>query len=297
MLRWHYRSRHPGLIAVSNRHFYENKLMMPPSVLLAQSSKNLGVSFVASPPNSYQRGGSDGGRNVAEAELIAQEVIAFANANPTKSLGVAAFSVKQRDAIRDLIDEYRAKNPKLEPFFSLTRKEPFFVKNLESIQGDERDVIFISVGYGRSSDGRLTQTFGPLGAEGGERRLNVLISRAKERCTVFSSITAEDVRAVPGKLGINAFREFLQFAKNGYFDVPVDSGRDFGSDFEESIATFLLANGYEVKPQVGMVGFLSILASLTPSTLIALFAGSSAMAQPTIRHVQLGIAIGLGKTS
>jgi very-short-patch-repair endonuclease len=265
MLRWHYRSRHPGLIAVSNRHFYENKLMMPPSVLLAQSSKNLGVSFVASPPNSYQRGGSDGGRNVAEAELIAQEVIAFAKANPIKSLGVAAFSVKQRDAIRDLIDEYRTKNPKLEPFFSLTRKEPFFVKNLESIQGDERDVIFISVGYGRSSDGRLTQTFGPLGADGGERRLNVLISRAKERCTVFSSITAEDVRAVPGKLGVNAFREFLQFAKNGYFDVPVDSGRDFDSDFEESIATFLLANGYEVKPQVGMVGFFIDIGVVDPN--------------------------------
>lgn len=265
MLRWHYRSRHPGLIAVSNRHFYENKLMMPPSVLLAQSSKNLGVSFVASPPNSYQRGGSDGGRNVAEAELIAQEVIAFAKANPTKSLGVAAFSVKQRDAIRDLIDDYRAKNSKLEPFFSLSRKEPFFVKNLESIQGDERDVIFISVGYGRSSDGRLTQTFGPLGADGGERRLNVLISRAKERCTVFSSITAEDVRAVPGKLGVNAFREFLQFAKNGYFDVPVDSGREFASDFEESIATFLLANGYEVKPQVGMVGFFIDIGVVDPN--------------------------------
>lgn len=265
MLRWHYRSQHPGLIAVSNRNFYENKLLMPPSVLMANSSKGLGVSFVASPPNSYQRGGSDGGRNVAEADLIAQEVIAFAKEHPTKSLGVAAFSVKQRDAIRDLIDEYRAKNPKLEAFFSLTRTEPFFVKNLESIQGDERDVIFISVGYGRSSDGRLTQTFGPLAADGGERRLNVLISRAKECCTVFSSITAEDVRAVPGKLGVNAFREFLQFAKNGYFDVPIDTGRDFDSEFEESIAAFLIANGYQVKPQVGMVGFFIDIGVVDPN--------------------------------
>ncbi len=265
MLRWHYRSQHPGLIAVSNRNFYENKLLMPPSVLLAKSSKGLGVSFVASPPNSYQRGGSDGGRNVAEADLIAQEVIAFAKANPTKSLGVAAFSVKQRDAIRDLIDEYRSKNPKLEAFFSLARKEPFFVKNLESIQGDERDVIFISVGYGRSNDGRLTQTFGPLAADGGERRLNVLISRAKERCTVFSSITAEDVRAVPGKLGVNAFREFLQFAKNGYFDVPIDTGRDFDSEFEESIAAFLIMNGYQVKPQVGMIGFFIDIGVVDPN--------------------------------
>lgn len=255
MLRWHYRSQHPGLIAVSNRNFYENKLLLPPSVLRAKSSSSLGVSLIPSPPNGYQRGGPDGGRNVLEAELIAKEVINFARTSPDKSLGVAAFSVKQRDAIRDLIDEYRSKNSDLEPFFSITKDEPFFVKNLESIQGDERDVIFISVGYGRDTDGRLTQAFGPLGIDGGERRLNVLISRAKERCTVFSSITAQDIQPVAGKLGVNAFREFLQFAQSGYFDVPINTGRDFDSEFEESVALFLISSGFTVEPQVGMVGF------------------------------------------
>jgi very-short-patch-repair endonuclease len=225
----------------------------------------MGVSFVRSPANGYRRGGSEGGRNILEAELIASEVIKFARLHPEKSLGVAAFSVTQRDAIRDLVDDLRRKNPETESFFSENRNEHFFIKNLESIQGDERDVIFISVGYGRTEDGRLTQTFGPLAADGGERRLNVLISRAKERCTVFSSITSEDVKAVPGKRGINAFKEFLQFAEKGYFDVPTDTGKSFDSDFEESVAIFLEKNGYRIEPQVGMVGFSIDLGVIDPS--------------------------------
>jgi very-short-patch-repair endonuclease len=265
MLRWHYRSQHPGLIAVSNRNFYDNKLLLPPSVLRTNYADGLGVSFVKSPQNGYKRGGSEGGRNLLEAELIAKEVIEFAKAYPKKSLGVAAFSVTQRDAIRDLVDEYRRKNPKTDQFFSDSKSENFFVKNLESIQGDERDVIFISVGYGRSEDGRLTQTFGPLAAEGGERRLNVLISRAKERCTVFSSITAEDVKAAPGKLGVNAFKEFLQFAEKGYFDVPIDTEKGFDSDFEESVALFLVKHGYRVQPQVGMAGFFIDIGVVDPN--------------------------------
>lgn len=255
MLRWHYRSHHPGLIAVSNRNFYDNNLLLPPSTIRDSYSDGMGVSMVKSPPNGYQRGGANGGRNVVEAEMIANAVIEFARNHPDKSLGVAAFSVKQRDAIRDLVDNKRRKHPELEEFFSLARDEYFFIKNLESIQGDQRDVIFISVGYGRDTTGRLTQTFGPLAQEGGERRLNVLISRAKDRCTVFSSITADDVRADPGKLGISAFREFLQYAEKGYFDVPTLTGGDFDSDFEESVAMFLRKNGYQFQPQVGMAGF------------------------------------------
>ena len=264
MLRWHYRSLHPGLIAVSNHHFYGDKLLLPPSTLRGSFGDGMGVSFVRSPPNGYVRGGSDGGRNVLEAALIAEAVIEFAQRYPAKSLGVAALSVKQRDAIRDLVEEQRRQNPATETFFSSERAEPFFIKNLESIQGDERDVVFISVGYGPDEHGRLTQSFGPLGVAGGERRLNVLISRAKERCTVFSSITAEAVRGGPGKAGINAFREFLQYAEKGYFDVPLETARPFGSDFEESVAQFLQRAGYEVHPQVGMAGFFIDLGILDP---------------------------------
>ncbi|WP_394808651.1 DUF3320 domain-containing protein [Nitrosomonas sp.] len=273
MLRWHYRSQHPGLIAVSNRNFYDNKLLLPPSVLRANYEDGFGVSFVRSPQNGYKRGGPDGGRNILEAELIAKEVISFAKTHPDKSLGVAAFSVAQRDAIRDLIDEYRRKHQEVEYFFSVSKHDSFFVKNLESIQGDERDVIFISVGYGRSEDGRLTQTFGPLAADGGERRLNVLISRAKECCKVFSSITAEDIKVSPGKLGINAFREFLQFAEKGYFDVPIDTEKSFDSDFEESLALFLTKNGYKVQPQVGMSGFFIDIGVVDPNNENKFFCG------------------------
>jgi very-short-patch-repair endonuclease len=265
MLKWHYRSQHPGLIAVSNRNFYDNQLLLPPSTLRASYGDGLGVSMIKSPTNGYERGGANGGRNIFEAEQIAKEVIRFAKENPKKSLGVAAFSVKQRDAIRDIVDEQRRKHPELEDFFSSSQPEHFFIKNLESIQGDERDVIFISVGYGRDQTGRLTQTFGPLAAEGGERRLNVLISRAKERCTIFSSITADDVKQAPGKLGINAFREFLQYAEKGYFDVAQITERDFDSEFEESVARFIKAAGYEVQPQVGMSGFFIDIGVIDPN--------------------------------
>lgn len=255
MLRWHYRSQHPGLIAVSNRNFYDNKLMLPPAVVTGSYSKGLGVSLEKTPENTYQRGGSSGGANAVEADLIAKAVINFARENPEKSLGVAAFSVRQRDAIRDALEMQLTRNPEVLPFFSDGVDEPFFVKNLESIQGDERDVIFISVGYGRTSDGRMYQSFGPLSAAGGERRLNVLISRAKERITVFSSISATDIQAQPGNKGISAFREFLQYAENGYFDLPTETERDFDSDFEESVAIFLRSHGYKVQPQIGMAGF------------------------------------------
>ena len=265
MLKWHYRSQHPGLIAVSNRNFYDNQLLLPPSTLRTSYSDGLGVSMMKSPANGYERGGANGGRNIFEAEQIAKEVIRFAKANPKKTLGVAAFSVKQRDAIRDMVDDQRRKHPELEEFFSHTRQDHFFIKNLESIQGDERDVIFISVGYGRDQNGRLTQTFGPLAAEGGERRLNVLISRAKERCTIFSSITADDVKPSPGKLGVNAFREFLQYAEKGYFDVTQITERDFDSEFEESVARVIKAAGYEVQPQVGMSGFFIDIGVIDPN--------------------------------
>lgn len=264
MLRWHYRSHHPGLIAVSNRNFYDNQLLLPPSTLRESYADGMGVSFIKSPENSYERGGANGGRNVVEAEMIAKEVIKFAQKYPKKSLGVAAFSVRQRDAIRDMVDNYRRKHPELESFFSESREEHFFIRNLESIQGDQRDVIFISVGYGRDQNGRLTQTFGPLAQEGGERRLNVLISRAKDRCTVFSSITADDIRPASGSLGISAFREFLQYAEKGYFDAPILTDRDFDSDFEESVAIFLRKHGYKLQPQVGMAGFLIDIGVIDP---------------------------------
>jgi hypothetical protein len=237
MLRWHYRSHHPALIAVSNYSFYGNKLLLPPSASIGQSADGLGVVFHRTPSGAYDRGRS--ATNVTEADLIAEAVCRFARETPEKSLGVGTFSVAQRDVILDRIEARRRDEPQLEEFFASNRPNRFFVKNLESIQGDERDVIFISVGYGRDRDGRLAQNFGPINNDGGERRLNVLISRAKERCEVFSSLSAEDIDISSRKAGVVTLRRFLQYAEKGYLDVPRPGGKTFDSDFEESVATFL----------------------------------------------------------
>ena len=262
MLSWHYRSQHPALIAVSNRNFYDGKLLLPPAVVRGHSANGLGVSYRKTRSGGYDRGKT--ARNVLEAEEVANAVAEFARAHPNKTLGVGTFSVAQRDAIRDLVEDRRRREPEIEPFFSLSKERPFFVKNLESIQGDERDVIFISVGYGRDRDGRLTASFGPINNDGGERRLNVLISRARERCEVFASITADDVDARSGKAGVRALKEFLQFAEKGYFDIPRQTHRSFDSDFEESVANFLVKSGYKVEPQVGMAGFYIDIGVIAP---------------------------------
>ena len=194
MLRWHYRSRHPSLIALSNHACYAGSLLLPPSPHL--SNDGLGLAIVRTPPGQYDRGGT--GRNRAEARVVAEYVDRHVREHPEFSLGVARFSVAQRDAIEDAM--YSAALTSAAEAFC-PNGERLFVKNLETVQGDERDVVFISIGYGRDPQGRMSVNFGPVSADGGERRLNVLISRARQRCVVFSSIGAGDIRvdaAPPG---------------------------------------------------------------------------------------------------
>jgi very-short-patch-repair endonuclease len=220
---------------------------------LGTAAEGLGLVFHKTPPGSYDRGRT--ATNVVEADIVAEAVCRFAREYPDKSLGVGAFSVAQRDVIRERIDARRREAPELESFFSTSRPNPFFVKNLESIQGDERDVIFISIAYGRDRNGRMPASFGPINNDGGERRLNVLISRAKERCEVFSPITGDDVDVSGRKAGVVALKQFLQFAEKGYLDVPLPVDKPFDSDFEESVANFLTQRGFKVHAQVGMAGF------------------------------------------
>ncbi|MGH9893283.1 MAG: DEAD/DEAH box helicase, partial [bacterium] len=192
MLRWHYRSQHESLIAVSNLEFYR-KLFIVPSA----ESEDLGLRF-RKIAGVYDRGRT--ATNRVEAGVVAQAVIEHARRYGQSarfpngmSLGVGTFSVAQRDAVLDELELLWRQHPELAAFFDADTPEPFFVKNLESIQGDERDVVFISVGYGPDADGYVAMGFGPLSAQGGERRLNVLISRARRRCEVFSSISAADI--------------------------------------------------------------------------------------------------------
>ena len=178
MLRWHYRSRHPSLIAVSNREFYDDRLQVAPSPFATH--ERLGLVFRHVADGRFERGGS--AINRREAEAVARAVIAHARATPELSLGVGCFSLRQRDAILHQLEHlWREEPPAVRAFFASARAEPFFVKNLETIQGDERDVVLISVGYGRDPSGHLAMSFGPLNHEGGERRLNVLITRARAR--------------------------------------------------------------------------------------------------------------------
>lgn len=184
MLRWHYRSRHESLIAVSNRQFYENKLVIIPSPYTAQSG--LGLRFHHVKDGIFETGTTR--TNPVEAKIVAAAIIHHAKASPKLSLGVVAFSSAQRKAILEQVELLRRQLSLAdEAFFQAHPSEPFFVKNLENVQGDERDVIFISIGYGPTTlGGKPPMRFGPVGQEGGERRLNVLISRAKRRCEVFT---------------------------------------------------------------------------------------------------------------
>ncbi|WP_420225572.1 DUF3320 domain-containing protein [Pigmentiphaga litoralis] len=262
MLRWHYRSRHQSLIAISNTQFYENKLYIVPSPYTQEAG--MGLRFHHVPDGVFDSGGS--GANVIEARVVAAAILAHAQQTPELSLGVATFSVSQRKAITDELEALRRAQPATEGFFSAHPSEPFFVKNLENVQGDERDVIMISVGYARNAQGSLTMRFGPLGAEGGERRLNVLISRAKRRCEVFASITDEDIdlERAKGK-GVLAFKLFLHYARTGRLEVGHHTVRDAQHVFETQVATALQAKGYQVHPRVGIAGIFIDLAVDDPA--------------------------------
>lgn len=258
MLRWHYRSRHESLIAVSNHRFYEDRLVIFPSPDRARDK--LGLAFRHLPHTAYDRGKTR--TNPGEAKAVAGEVIAFAREQLHKpaaaryTLGVAAFSLAQMQAILDQLEVLRRENHELEEFFSTAGEEPFFVKNLESVQGDERDVIFISVGYGRTAEGYVAMDFGPLNQDGGERRLNVLITRARLRCIVFTNLTGDDIDLNRSDaVGVSALKAFLTYAESGRLDIPVATGREEDSPFEQEVHAAISAAGYAVQTQVGSAAF------------------------------------------
>ena len=257
MLRWHYRSRHHSLIAVSNHEFYENQLFIVPSPYAATGE--LGLQFHLVPDGVFDSGGT--GTNRVEAQEVARAVLEHARRQPGLSLGVAAFSVRQQQAILDEVERLRREHPETEDFFNGHPNEPFFVKNLENVQGDERDVVFLSIGYGRDANGTLAMRFGPLGNMGGERRLNVLISRAKRRCEVFTSLTAEDIDLdrASGR-GVRSLKAFLQFARTGRLPVTEQERATADLPLEDAIRTGLMKEGYDVHSRVGVAGFFIDLA-------------------------------------
>ncbi|MDR2296883.1 MAG: DUF3320 domain-containing protein [Comamonas sp.] len=265
MLRWHYRSRHQSLIAVSNQQFYNSGLFIVPSPYTARAG--MGLRFHHLPEGRFDSGATRVNR--IEAQTIASAIMQHALQTPQLSLGVAAFSLQQKVAIQDELELLRRQQPEAEPFFVAHPNEPFFIKNLENVQGDERDVIFISVAYARNAQGYLPMRFGPVSADGGERRLNVLISRAKQRCEVFSSITADDIDLERGKgKGVAALKVFLQYAATGQLAMAGISGRDLESPLEEDVyealSEALTSQGLKIETQIGIAGFFIDLAVVDP---------------------------------
>ncbi|TGE20639.1 DUF3320 domain-containing protein [Hymenobacter aquaticus] len=260
MLRWHYRSQHESLITPSNHLFYEDKLVVFPS---PGGQGQLGLVYHHLPATYYERGTTR--TNPLEAAAVAQAVLHHARTTPRLTLGVVAFSMAQRQAIEDALEKLRRQHPETEDFFNRHPHEPFFVKNLENVQGDERDVILISLGYGRTREGSLSMSFGPLNGEGGERRLNVLITRAKQRCEVFTNFAADDLDLARTKAkGVAALKTFLHFAQRGVLNQNQNTGRALESPFEEAVHRALTARGYTVRPRVGSQGFSLDLAVVDP---------------------------------
>ncbi len=264
MLRWHYRSRHNSLIDYSNHAFYRDQLVVFPSPDAART--RLGLHFIHLPDCIYERG-AHRARNPMEAQRVAEEVMRHAVEHPAETLGVVAFNINQMQEIADRVEILRRQRPECETFFGNHAAEPFFVKNLESVQGDERDVIFISVGFGRDAEGRLHMAFGALNGEGGERRLNVLITRAKQRCLVFSSIASDQIVVGPAaKAGVRHLKDFLRFAEQGACDGAERTTNEPEAPFELEVARAITALGYQVQHRVGSAGCSIDLAVAAPES-------------------------------
>jgi very-short-patch-repair endonuclease len=258
MLEWHYRSRDPSLITVSNIEFYRNRLILPPSPMESDDSFGLNLIRVPGVYSSASRGNGRPGTNRIEAEQIVNRLCEFARTRSEFSVGIVTFSKAQADMVTEVLEFTRRNDPTLDQFLQTNKTENVFVKNIENVQGDERDIILISVGYGPyEPNGRLpSMSFGPINSEGGERRLNVLFSRSRVACEVFTSFDPRDIDLNrTQKLGPRVLKKFLQFAETGELAEKLVTGEDADSPFEEDVARVIRSIGFEVDHQVGTAGF------------------------------------------
>ena len=256
MLRWHYRSKHESLIAVNNHEFYNSNLFVFPTAYQEDQKRGLQFKYL---PNTIYVAGKGGRKNKGEAEAVVESIIEHAKKYPNLTLGVAAFSQTQARLIEDVLESKLLQNnlQAVEEFINTSHpSEPFFIKNLENVQGDERDVIFISVGYGKQENGKFSINFGPINKDGGERRLNVLFSRAKQQCVIFSNFKSDELDlSKTQSVGVRALKTFLQYAENRVLSVPDVGDATSESPFEEQVANTIINHGYEIVHQVGSAGF------------------------------------------
>lgn len=264
-LRWHYRSRRESLIAFSNQFFYGRELITFPSAFDVKGQSAVRFHFC-------ERGRwlstTSGGYNPVEAKETAALVVRHIEQEPHRSLGVITFNQRQQFAVIDELDKIRNSRPELAEYFSDARREPFFVKNLENVQGDERDHIILGVAYGPDAQNKFAMRFGPLNQKGGQRRLNVAITRARYQLDVMSSIHADQINlGQTNAEGAKLLRSFLDFAERGVSAIASaisESGAEHDSEFEAQVERALREQGCDVRRQVGCGGFRIDLALVHP---------------------------------
>ena len=256
-LNWHYRSRDETLIAFSNHHYYDDKLVTFPSPTTGDSAV-----YFHPVEGIYARG--TGRTNQVEAEAIVAMIVQRLQADlerpedERETIGVITFNTQQQEMILDLLDAERRRLPALEWFFDDAREEPVIVKNLESIQGDERDIMCFSITFGKDAAGKMSMAFGAINGSGGEKRLNVAVTRARSELHVFSSITADmiDLKRTSA-VGVHHLKNFLDFAERGPEALPsIERDGSTGSDrpFEDTVADALRQRGWDVHTQIGVSG-------------------------------------------
>lgn len=255
-LLWHYRSKHEHLIAFSNYKIYQKSLITFPSAI--KKAPDIGVEYIYIENGIYERGGKGGNRK--EAERITELLIEHFTNHPDRSVGIIAFGEKQQNVIENEVLKLRQAHPEFEQYFRDNCDEPLFIRNLESVQGDERDTIIFSIGYGYDSSGKFLTNFGPLSRDGGERRLNVAVTRARYNLKLVGSILPTDIKSDRiSALGPKLLREYIDFAINGEnvlkSELDVSGNLWFDSPFEESVYDYLTSQGYRVATQVGCSGY------------------------------------------
>ncbi len=257
-LTWHYRSRHESLIAFSNHNYYDSELITFP----AAETRPSAVEWCRV-DGVYAQG--KGRHNQIEAKAVVEATVARIR-DPAfiasgKSIGIITLNSEQQKLVSDLLDQARAEHPEIEPFFQLERTEPVVVKNLETVQGDERDVIILGVGYGPTTPGAkvMSMNFGPLNREGGWRRLNVAVTRARQELLVFTSFDPSmiDLNRTAAR-AVRDLRHFIDFAQRGpraLGEAIRGSVGSYDSPFEQFVADGLRAKGWDVVPQIGVSRF------------------------------------------
>ena len=256
MLKWHYRSRHESLIDFSNHHFYQNQLIIPPSPITTSAVTTTKV-------DAYYKGKI----NIQEKDKLIKDLIPFMSKNirkgdgdkKSKSCLIVTMNIFQAESIEDDLNKKKLEYPIIEEYENSWKDtgEEFTVKNLESVQGDERDVIFISTLFGPEKPGvKVKQTFGPINNKGGQRRLNVLFTRARQNLHLYTSLSSNDVESEGASEGRQIFKAYIEYAKTGKIEIgDTSTGREPPNDFQLFIGEGIKKMGYEIKHEVGVSGF------------------------------------------